>query len=309
MPLKLSDKFPLLLFLFLASYIIAQKSDTLLINKHLIAVTKTNGYRNFKDTNSLNVVAHYIYNELNLVADTVFFQEYTVDGRGYKNVIARINTRKNLPVIVVGAHYDVCGQQGGAADNASGVTGLLESARLLSGKGMEYEVEFVAFTLEEPPFFRTDFMGSAIHAQHLLETKRNVFGMVSLEMIGYFSDTENSQEYPLKFLSMFYGKTGNYITLVNSLNKGYFARKFTKAYAKNDFIRAKRISGPKSLTGIDFSDHMNYWNRDISALMLTDTAFYRNHNYHQETDTIDTIDKRRMAMAIDALVDTLLNFK
>lgn len=97
----------------------------------------------------------------------------------------------------------------------------------------------------------------------------------------------------------------NYITLVNKFGKGKFARKFSGKYKKTKCIRRKKFNGPKALEGIDFSDHLNYWNFGFSALMLTDTAFYRNKNYHEATDTMETLDFAKMAKVIDGVFLTL----
>ncbi len=307
MPFKSLPRIITLILLFSKFNLVAQKSDTSLINKHLNCITKTDGFRNFKDTTVLNQIAAYIFNDFNKYADTTYYQYFNLGGVNYQNVIARINDDADLPKIVIGAHYDVCGFQVGADDNASGIVGLLETARLLSKQNLNYSIELVAYTLEEPPFFRTEYMGSFVHAKQLKNDSSNVYGMVSLEMIGYFSDEIKSQDYPLDFLKLFYGNKGNFITLVNCFNSGKFAKKFTKAYSKNQLIDSKKFLGPKSLTGIDFSDHMNYWHHDISSLMITDTAFYRNKNYHEKTDTLETLDINRMSKVIDVLVQTLLD--
>jgi hypothetical protein len=297
------------LVLFLHFHTIAQKADTVIISNHLEQVLATEGYRNYKDTAVLNQVANYIYNDFSKYADTTFFQYYFFEGIRYQNVVARINSSSDLPKVIIGAHYDVCGNQDGADDNASGIVGLLETARLISSQDLNYSIELVAYTLEEPPFFRTDYMGSYVHAQQLIKEDSKIYGMISLEMIGYFSDEQNTQDYPLNFLKVFYGKKGNFITLVNCFRKGHFAKKFTGLYLKNNLIISKKFVGPKSLTGIDFSDHLNYWRHDISALMITDTAFYRNKNYHEHSDTLETLDIKRMSNVIDALVETLLDLK
>jgi Zn-dependent M28 family amino/carboxypeptidase len=295
-----------LLSLVLTNHFIAQKADTSIINKHLNRITQTELPRNYKNIPTLNTVADYIYKEFSKYADTTYFQEFLDDEKNsFKNVIAVLGP-KNAPTIVLGAHYDVCGEQAGADDNASGVVGILELARLLKGKKLNYRIELVAYTLEEPPYFRSDFMGSYIHAKSLVDTKREVFGMVSVEMIGYFSNIKNSQEYPISFLSLIYGNKGNYITLVNKLQKGKFARKFTRTFKHKSEIRTKRFFGPENLVGVDFSDHLNYWRFNFSALMLTDTSFYRNKNYHEKTDTIETLNIPAMAKVIDSMVNTLL---
>ncbi|WP_290701256.1 M28 family peptidase [Lacinutrix sp.] len=285
-------------------FIYSQTSDSLKIKEHLIKITKTEKARNYKNIATLNQVASYIYNEFNTYADSTYYQKFKANGKTYKNVICSFGSH-NLQTIVIGAHYDVCGDQEGADDNASGVTGLLELARLLKDKTLKYKIEIVAYTLEEPPFFRTKYMGSYIHAKSLKNKKTNVYGMISLEMIGYFDDAEHSQEYPRNDLSKFYGNKGNYISIVNKLKKGTFARKFSTLFIKKRHIETKEISIPQSITGVDFSDHLNYWSFDYSALMITDTAFYRNKNYHNSSDTVKTLNITKMTQVINTVYETL----
>jgi len=286
----------------------ANPVDTLSIKNHLNHIIQTEKPRNYKNIKTLNYVADYIYKHFKKYADTVYYQTYTVDNNEYKNVVC-VFGNQNEKTIVVGAHYDVCGNQDGADDNASGIVGLLELAKLLKGKKLNYRIEIVAYTLEEPPFFRTKNMGSYIHAKSLFEHKTNVYGMVSLEMIGYFDDAKKSQDYPIGILSLIYGSRGDYITLVNKFSKGKFSRKFSKLFKKQGFIKTKKFTAPAKLPGIDFSDHLNYWKFGYSALMITDTAFYRNKNYHEDTDTIETLDLLRMGKVIESVYHTLIKMK
>ena len=85
-------------------------------------------------------------------------------------------------------------------------------------------------------------------------------------------------------------------------------KRFIKKFKAERKIKAKKFSAPKSLPGIDFSDHLNYWKIGIDALMITDTAFYRNKNYHKMTDTMETLDIGRMAKVIDATFQVLLAY-
>jgi hypothetical protein len=280
------------------------QSDTVLIRKHLQTLTKTREYRTFNDIVTLNQAARYIADVFSLYADTVYFQPYMVNGIEYKNVVASFGVQ-HTKTIIAGAHYDVCGEQEGADDNASGISGLLELARMLKGKKITQRITLVAYTLEEPPYFRTQYMGSSVHAASVV--KENITGMVCLEMIGYFSNAKHSQDYPAGFLKLFYGSKGNYITLVKKPGAGKFVRKFKRAFKRAGFIRTKVFTGPASLPGIDFSDHQNYWKNNISALMITDTAFYRNKNYHEKTDTMETLDFGRMAKVIDSTLEALLS--
>lgn len=275
------------------------QSDTSIIRSHMQFLTETPVSRSYDHPEQLDDVANYIYNVFSRYADTVYFQKYPMGKTNSQNVVAVFGPRETARTII-GAHYDVCGDQAGADDNASGITGLLELARLLDTARLTECIELVAYTLEEPPFFRTDKMGSYIHAQSLVRDSVKVKGMVCLEMIGYFADEKHTQDYPLGFLKLFYGSRGNYITLVNKFGPGKFARRFTKKYKHAHVVRTKRFKGPKSLTGIDFSDHLNYWKFGFSALMITDTAFYRNKEYHGN-DTLDRLDLARMAKVIDGV--------
>lgn len=293
------------LSLFLFSSAIYGQADTLRIKELLIELTKTSKPRNYQNPEQLNETAAFIYRYFRQYADTVFYQTYSVNGITYGNVVARFGDTLNKRMII-GAHYDVCGNQEGADDNASGIIGLLEIARMLSEQKRHKNIELVAYTLEEPPFFRTEYMGSFIHAQSLKQNHSKISGMISLEMIGYFNEAKNTQDYPIGFLKLFYGSRGNYITVVNKFGKGKGARKFTKSMDRFATLPVKKFNGPKSLTGIDFSDHLNYWKMGFSACMITDTAFYRNKNYHQKTDEMGTLNISKMAQVIDGVFFSIL---
>lgn len=294
----------LLIFTGLVLNICLAQSDTVIIKNHMMKLTKTKGFRTFNNFPLLDRTAEYIDSVFRLYSDSTGMQSYLVEGRIYNNVLCSFGT-ENKERIIIGAHYDVCGPQEGADDNASGIVGLLELARQLKGKKLNYRIDLVAYTLEEPPYFKTEYMGSYVHAKFLADNKINVFGMVSLEMIAYFKDEKNTQKYPMKFLSVIYGNRGNYITMVNKFGAGEFARSFSSDFKSAKTIRTKKFVGPKVLPGIDFSDHLNYWLFGYSALMVTDTAFYRNRNYHQTTDTMETLDFDRMAKVIDGVLTVL----
>lgn len=283
-------------------------SDTIQIKKDMDSIVKTKEYRNYKNLESLNKVAGYIKNQFKAVSDSVVEQCYDYRNIQYKNIICSINTDKKER-IVIGAHYDVCGDQDGADDNASGIVGLLELARMLKNEKLNYRIDFVAYTLEEPPFFGSDYMGSSIHAKYLYDNNIQVKGMISLEMIGYYNDKPKSQDYPLDFLSWFYGEKGDYITVVQKYWNGKFGNNIRCLMQKNKLLPTKSFKGPASLPGVDFSDHRNYWKYGYSAVMITNTAFYRNKNYHEKTDKIETIDFRRLALTVDELYLALTQLK
>jgi hypothetical protein len=237
-------------------------ANTEYLKNHVLAITSGPGYRNIDDTATLNRVSNYIKAELSRYTPVVGTQDYFVGNKEYRNIIASFGP-EDAPRIIVGAHYDVCEEQQGADDNASGVAGIIELARLLSQTGTsnwKCRVDVVAYTLEEPPSFRHKEMGSAVHAKEMFDKGIEVEGMISVEMVGYYSDRKNSQHYPLGLFKLFYGSKGNFITVVRKTNGGKFARQFIRSFRKHPSgIVAKVFKGPRWVPGIDFSDHLNYW--------------------------------------------------
>lgn len=291
-----------LLFVLWACTSFAQADSARLYN--LLDTIIGMGHRVYSDTAVLDEVGDFIANEFSKHSSNVYRQSYEVSGKTYSNIGALIGDTTK-PRIVIGAHYDVCGKQDGADDNGSGVVGLIAALEELKTYSGDYCLEFVAYTLEEPPFYNTSHMGSVHHAKWLKERDMEVYGMVCLEMIGYFDDAKKSQHYPLGILKMIYGGRGDFITLVRTFKKGKFVRKFTRNFVKSKEIKTKKFTGPKKLTGIDFSDHRSYWAEGMDALMITDTAFYRNGHYHQESDTAEKLDYHRMADVVNGLVHAI----
>jgi len=279
-------------------------SDTVRIKNDLYKITKTFDSRYYKNVKTLDSVAEYIFNELKKTCDTVYFQPFLVDGKIYKNVIGVLGI-KNTERIVVGAHYDVAYIQEGADDNASGLVGLLELSRLLSKEKLTNRIDFVAFTLEEPPYFDSENMGSFIHAKYLSDNNIKIKGMICLEMIGYYSDKPHSQQYPLGFLKLFYGTKADFITVVQKFGNGKFGRKVKRLMKRQKLIKTKSFKAPSFVSGIDLSDHLNYWKFNFKAVMITNTSFYRNNNYHEATDKMETLDIKRMGLVIDEIFLTV----
>lgn len=255
----------------------------------------------------LDTVAAYIKRQFRKTGARLSDQPYEVGGQIYRNVIGSFGPTDG-PRLIVGAHYDVCGDQPGADDNGSGVAALLELARLLGQRPqLSYRVDLVAYTLEEPPFFRTKNMGSYVHAKSLHDRGIPVRGMVALETLGYYDDRKNTQDYPVSLLSLVYGTRGNYLTVAQKFGNGSFGRQFARHCRQVAALPVKRFKAPAWLPGLDFSDHLNYWQFGYSAVLVTDTAFYHNKHYHEPTDTLDRLDMRRLSLAVDAVLAALLS--
>lgn len=251
------------------------------------------------DTNNrerLDAIASYIAQQFR-DAGIEDVREQVYDVGNYRNVIATIRGTSDERV-VVGAHYDACGPMPGADDNASGTAGLIELARMLAKAPLKRTVELVAYTLEEPPHFATPMQGSMVHATSLMESKAQVAAMVSLEMIGTFTDVADSQSFPLPGLSLIYPTRGNFVAVVGDLGVVPLTRTVKAAMQGGTRLDVRSINGPSFVEGIDWSDHKSYRAQGYPAVMITDTAFFRNPRYHTPEDTADMLDYAGMAEVV-----------
>jgi hypothetical protein len=274
--------------------------DEKALERHVRALAETYYPRSVANYAQLVAAGDYLLAEMRAAGAEPEIQAFEADGRQYRNFIVRFGPADG-PLLVVGAHYDSCEMTPGADDNASGVAALLELTRLLVREPPAQPVELVAYTLEEPPYFRTESMGSFQHARALDAQGREVRLMLSLEMIGYFRDAPKSQRYPASALHMLYPDKGNFIAIVGGMRDYGEMRRLKGIFKGASSLPVETINAPKSVPGVDFSDHANYWRFDMPAFMVTDTAFMRNPNYHEAGDTPETLDYQRMAQVVRAV--------
>ena len=222
-------------------------------------LTEIRPYRNHLNLEVLETVAAKIRSVFITSGLEVRDQQWKANGNTYTNVIGVYNPGQPR-TLVVGAHYDVCGNQPGADDNASAVAGLLETARLLGehSPAIDYTIELVGYCLEEPPYFGTNDMGSYIHARSLSDSKVDVIGMICYEMIGYYSEAPFSQPFPSEEFASRYPQTANFIMTVGIETYDHFNKKVCRLMAEASAVEVHNISFPidnhySSLAGL--SDH------------------------------------------------------
>ncbi|MEW6162465.1 MAG: M28 family peptidase [Nitrospirota bacterium] len=276
------------------------------------------GARSYKDLEELKRSADYVEEKMVSFGCDVKRQSFTYTGNTYHNIIGEVSpVRKNISngvrgdkesgTLIIGAHYDTVPGTPGADDNASGIAGLLELARLAALKPSPRTVRFVAFTLEEPPLFKTRHMGSYMYAKSLKKEKVKVEGMISLEMIGYFCERKGCQNYPLPFFKLFYPEKGDFIAFVGNISSRAFTKGVKNAFQKASTLPVESLNTVSIIPGVDFSDHSSFWSFGYPAFMITDTAFYRNPNYHTAGDRAHTLDYKRMALLINGLKSALIS--
>ena len=298
----------LILIIFVAVCVNVSAMDILETNlkSHVIFLSEKIGERNYLDTEKLDKAADYIEEKFHSYKCDVKRQSFKAENKTYYNIEAEVKgTSDKDKIIVIGAHYDTVIGTPGADDNASGVAGILELARLVSEKPLPYTIRLVAFALEEPPFFRTKNMGSYVYAESLKKEGLKIEGMVSLEMIGYFCDKDGCQYYPLPFFRWFYPKKGNFLSFVGDIGSRKFTLKMKKAFQKSSSLPVESLNTISLVPGVDLSDHLSFWRFGYPAFMITDTAFYRNPHYHAHSDTAEKLDYKKMAEFVEGLYKAL----
>lgn len=273
-------------------------ADKLRLESHVRRLSEDFFPRDHTHPENLDECAAYIGGQLERAGGITSEQTYTAGGITYRNVIAHFGP-DTKELVIVGAHYDAAAELPAADDNASGVAGLLELARLLGSEELAVGVDLIAYSTEEPPYFRTERMGSAVHAKSLKRSGAHVLGMMSLEMIGYFSEAEGSQTYPAPILDVFYPSKGDYISVVGRLGEGSFVRRIKRSMRTSEDLSVYSINVPQENLAASKSDHTNYWREGWPAVMISDTVSYRNPNYHTAQDTADTLDYAKMAKVVD----------
>jgi Zn-dependent M28 family amino/carboxypeptidase len=264
------------------------------------ALSETFVPRDHRHPENLERTADYLAEALGRAGGQVHSEPYTVDGVRYRNVVARFGPDSD-EVLVLGAHYDAAEGAPGADDNASGVAALLELAALLGASPPPMRVELVGFTLEEPPHFREPSMGSKVYARALRERGVQVRAMVSLESLGYFSDAPDSQRYPVAALKWRYPTEGRFLAVVGRAGDEALLSTVHAALGAHDGLAVESLAAPRALTGVDFSDHASFWDEGYPAVMVTDTALFRNPGYHTPEDTWERLDYVRMARAVQGV--------
>lgn len=269
------------------------------LRRHIAAVASRE--HNLFRYAELEASALYIEKTLAGLGHAVEAQRYTVQGKEVRNIEVEIKGgARAAEIVVVGAHYDSVAGAVGANDNGSGVAAVLELARLFREAKPARTLRFVLFVNEEPPFDRTEAMGSRVYARRAKERSENVVAMFSLETIGWYSDQPGSQRYPFP-LNLFYPSTGHFIAFVANLGSRALLHEVVASFRRHAEFPSEAVAAPAFIPGVDWSDHESFWREGWPALMVTDTAPYRYPHYHTLQDTPDKVDYERLARVTTGL--------
>ena len=234
----------------------------------------------------LEQAAHYIKTEFLKAGLDVKEDFFQWEGKSYKNIVGEKKGRSSPDrVLILGAHYDTVPGSPGADDNASAVAVLLEVAKNARSVSLEGTIRLIAFTLEE-----CNFVGSAHFVETLRKGKEEILGMISLEMVGF---TGPRQDYPPYLDPKFYPNVGDFIAVVGNERSQKLVEKVCKSFKTHipdlplEFLVVP--GNGERMEEVRLSDHSVFWDAGFPALLVTDTSFLRNPNYHLPSDEIETL--------------------
>tara|TARA_R110002073_G_scaffold67806_3_gene168620 strand:- start:1188 stop:2075 length:888 start_codon:yes stop_codon:yes gene_type:complete len=256
------------------------------------------GPRTLQKPKTIQATIGYIQSQWQEIGYTIQRETYDAEGNEATNLIVeQPGTKRAEEIVLLGAHYDTVFCTPGADDNASAVAVMLEVSRLLQEYRGRRTARYVAFACEEPPYFMIA-MGSQHHARQSRNRGDKIVGMLCLEMVGYYSLTPGSQSIPPgipKWMHRFFPKRGNFLAAVGNMPSWKLCWQFRRGFKRGTRrMPLFSICLPEKIQEIRLSDNSSFWDKDYPALMLTDTSFLRNPNYHQATDTPETLDYPRM---------------
>jgi Zn-dependent M28 family amino/carboxypeptidase len=280
------------------------------LRHHLKALTVDIGERSVLIPGNLKKTADYIREFYKGIGIEARLEPYSYHGFEVANVVAELSLgRSDAKRILIGAHYDCVAGTVGADDNASAVAVQLEIARQVAlrkeGAGLDLTLVFVSFALEEPPVFATRFMGSRVYAGQARRQNEPIDAMLCLEMVGYTCADPGCQSYPFPLMFFGYPKEGNFIGIVGNFASRRLSRRIHASFQNNPDLPAIQLTVPFNgwiMPAVRLSDHASFWDEGYPAVMITDSAFYRNPHYHLASDRMETLDYRFMAELVESLV-------
>ena len=280
------------------------------LQDHLRILTQTIGERSVFLPENLKRTQNYIESFHRDIGLPVHSESYQYQDFTIANVVAEISFSANpAKHYLLGAHYDSVVGTVGADDNASAIAVQLETARRLTALKdhgeMDLAVKFVSFGLEEPPAFGTRHMGSRVYARKARKEKEKLDGMICLEMVGYSCHSPGCQRYPFPLMFLGYPKKGNFIGIVGNFGSRKLTHSIYMAFRRNKNLPVVKLTAPLGgwlMPSVRLSDHSSFWDRGFKAVMITDSAFYRNPHYHLSSDTMEKLDYPFMAQLVESLV-------
>lgn len=252
---------------------------------------------------ALRTTANYLRQRFAALGFTVSEHEFAAMGARYENVMATASHNPALTgaPLILAAHYDTVAGSPGADDNASALAVLLDVARQVKDIPLHRPVQFIAFCLEEE-----DLLGSRAYAAHVRTSAQAIQGAIILECVGYARHEEGTQRIP-PGVPVPVPTIGNFLAVIGNQHSQTLTQTVGQAMAQHLPIVPLIVPGNgEALPDTRRSDHTAFWEQGFPALMLTDTANFRNPHYHQPSDTLETLDLAFMSAVAEGVTAAVL---
>lgn len=258
----------------------------------------------FTSPNHLQRAEAYLHRQLSEAGLTVTAHDFEALDRTYHNVIATVHpgsAHGELPLLILGAHFDTVVGSPGADDNASALAVLLHVTRQVQNMKLARPIRFIAFNLEEE-----NLLGSSAYASFLRENRETIHGAIILECVGYASHQQGSQRTP-PGLPIGIPTIGNFLGVIGNERSQALTGSVTQAMKPHLPIIPLIVPGNgEQLPDTRRSDHTSFWEQGFPAVMLTDTANFRNPHYHRPTDTFETLNLDFLASVADGVTAAVI---
>ena len=271
------------------------------LRAHVEMLAATIGERHLWRCEALDRAARYISAQFESVGYAPQLQTFDVARIPVSNIEAALaGADQPAEIVVIGAHYDSVAGCPAANDNGTGVAAMLELAQRFSSRPQPRTLRFAAFVNEEPPFFRTEHMGSVVYATAAKDRGDRVTAMLALETMGYFSDARGSQQYPPE-IAAHYPDVGNFIGFVANTASAQLVLQSQQAFERRTRFPVQILTASDDIAGVGWSDHWAFWQAGYVAMMVTDTAPFRYPWYHTADDTPEKVDYGKLSDVVDGL--------
>lgn len=278
------------------------------LERDVVVLAQRIGERNDRRYQALTAARDHVEGRLREAGLSPRRDGYALGGRRYDHVVADVSPIPDgsRPDLLLGAHYDSARGSPGGNDDASGVAVLLALAARLAGAATS--IRLVAFVNEEPPHFGTPRMGSRVYARDAAARGELPRRVVVLDSLGCYRSSDGSQRYATFAQELAFGDRGEFVAFVSDERSEVLLRQTLEGFRAVARIPSEGAVLSARSPGAAWSDHASFWSHGVPAILVTDTAAFRDPHYHEPTDDgaqVDFVALARVTLGLEAALRAL----
>ena len=207
---------------------------------------------------------------------------------------------------MIGGHYGSTVNSPSPENRVTGAAAVLALAREFVGTKPLRTLRFVEFATAAPPAVQTQ-MGSLVYAQAAKQRGDQIVGMFSLDTLGYFTDSANTQQYPFP-LGWLYPHRGNFISFISNIDSRELLRNTLRSFRAQAKFPSEGVALPEVVQGVGGSDQWSFWQQGYQAVLITDTASFRSPSDPTAQNPLPNIDFERLSRATNGVSKVIRDF-